>query len=181
MAGCRLEVSPLLAYDTAGTIAAAKELHARAERPNLFIKIPGTKEGLPAIEEAIFAGVPINVTLLFSREQYVAAAEAYLRGIERRIAAGLKPDVASVASLFISRWDVAVMGKAPESLRDQLGIAIAGRTYEAYRASARLRRAGSGSSTPAPAPSVCCGPAPAPRTPRLPTFCTSRRWPRRLP
>ena len=128
-----LEVSPLLANDTAGTITAAKELHARAGRPNLFIKIPGTKEGLPAIEESLFAGVPINVTLLFSREQYVAAAEAYLRGIERRIAAGLKPDVFSVASMFISRWDVAVMGKAPEALRDQLGIAIAGQTYERYR------------------------------------------------
>ena len=108
-----LEVSPLLAHDTAGTLAAAKALHARAGRPNLFIKIPGTKEGLPAIEEAIFAGVPINVTLLFSREQYVAAAEAYLRGIERRIAAGLKPDVGSVASMFISRWDVAVTEKVP--------------------------------------------------------------------
>ncbi len=129
-----LEVSPLLAHDTTATIAAARELHARAKRPNLFIKIPGTKEGLPAIEEAIFAGVPINVTLLFSREQYVAAAEAYLRGIERRIAAGLNPDVASVASLFISRWDVAVMGKAPEELRDQLGIAVAGQTYETYLA-----------------------------------------------
>ena len=128
-----LEVSPLLAHDTAGTLAAAKELHARAARPNLFIKIPGTKEGLPAIEEAIFAGVPVNVTLLFSRAQYVAAAEAYLRGIERRIAAGLNPAVGSVASMFISRWDVAVKGKAPESLRDQLGIAVAGQTYEAYR------------------------------------------------
>ena len=128
-----LEVSPLLAHDTAGTLAAAKELHARAGRPNLFIKIPGTKEGLPAIEEAIFAGVPINVTLLFSREQYVAAAEAYLRGIERRIAAGLNPDVGSVASMFISRWDVAVRDKAPEALRDQLGIAVAGQTYETYR------------------------------------------------
>ena len=128
-----LEVSPVLAHDTAGTIAAAKELHARAGRPNLFIKIPGTKEGVPAIEEAIFAGVPINVTLLFSREQYVAAAEAYLRGIERRIAAGLKPEVGSVASMFISRWDVAVMGKAPRTLRDQLGIAVAGQTYETYR------------------------------------------------
>ena len=129
-----LEVSPLLAHDTAGTLAAAKELHARAARPNLFIKIPGTKEGLPAIEEAIFAGVPINVTLLFSRAQYVAAAEAYLRGIERRIAAGLNPAVGSVASMFISRWDVAVKDKAPEALRDQLGIAVAGQTYEAYRA-----------------------------------------------
>jgi transaldolase len=129
-----LEVSPLLAHDTASTLAAAKELHARAGRPNLFIKIPGTKEGVPAIEEAIFAGVPINVTLLFSREQYVAAAEAFLRGIERRIDAGLQPDVGSVASVFISRWDVAVMDKVAAALRDRLGIAIARRTYKAYRA-----------------------------------------------
>ncbi|MGA2253200.1 MAG: transaldolase [Thermoguttaceae bacterium] len=129
-----LEVSPLLAHDTAATIIAAKELYSRAGRPNLFIKIPGTKEGLPAIEESIFAGVPINVTLLFSRDQYLAAAEAYLRGIERRIAAGLNPDVGSVASMFISRWDVAVMGKAPDELRNQLGIAIAGQTHEAYHA-----------------------------------------------
>ncbi len=128
-----LEVSPLLAYDTASTLAEAKELHARAARPNLFIKIPGTREGLPAIEEAIFSGVPINVTLLFSPEQYVAAAEAFLRGIERRIAAGLKPLVDSVASLFISRWDVAVAGKVPAELTNQLGIAIARRTYKAYR------------------------------------------------
>jgi transaldolase len=128
-----LEVSPLLAYDTASTLAAAKDLHARAARPNLFIKIPGTKEGVPAIEEAIFAGIPINVTLLFSREHYVAAAEAFLRGIERRIDAGLKPVVGSVASVFVSRWDSAVMGKVPESLRDELGIAIAKRTYKAYR------------------------------------------------
>jgi transaldolase len=128
-----LEVSPLLAYDTKSTLAAAKELHARAGRPNLLIKIPGTKEGLPAIEEAIFAGVPINVTLLFSREHYVAAAEAFRRGIERRIDAGLKPDIGSVASVFISRWDVAVMGKIPDALRDKLGIAIASRTYRAYR------------------------------------------------
>ena len=127
-----LEVSPLLAYDTARTIAAAKELSSRAGRPNLFIKIPGTKEGLPAIEEAIFAGVPVNVTLLFSREQYVAAAEACLRGIERRIAAGLNPAVGSVASIFISRWDVAVAGKVPNVLHNRLGIAIAGRTYQAY-------------------------------------------------
>src|SRR5689334_18734991 len=123
-----LEVSPLLAHDTASTLAAAKDLHGRAGRPNLFIKIPGTKEGLPAIEEAIFAGIPINVTLLFSREQYLAAAEAFLRGIERRVEAGLKPAVASVASVFVSRWDSAVMGKVPESLRDELGIAIAKRT-----------------------------------------------------
>jgi transaldolase len=129
-----LEVSPLLAHDTASTLAAAKELHARANCPNLFIKIPGTEEGLPAIEEAIFAGVPINVTLLFSREHYVAAAEAFLRGIERRIAAGLKPDVGSVASVFISRWDVAVVDKTPEALRDRLGITIAQRIYKAYRA-----------------------------------------------
>src|SRR5436189_5497400 len=122
-----LEVSPLLAYDTASTLAAAKSLHARAGRPNLLIKIPGTREGLPAIEEAIFAGVPINVTLLFSREHYVAAAEAFLRGIERRIDAALKPALGSVASVFISRWDSAVMGKVPDSLRDQLSVAIAKR------------------------------------------------------
>ena len=128
-----LEVSPLLAHDTASTLAAAKELYARAGQPNVFIKIPGTKEGLPAIEEAIFTGIPINVTLLFSREQYLAAADAFLRGIERRIDAGLKPAVGSVASVFISRWDVAVTGKVPESLRDELGIAIAKRTYKAYR------------------------------------------------
>ena len=127
-----LEVSPLLAHDTSGTLTAAKALHARAGRPNLFIKIPGTKEGLPAIEEAIFAGVPINVTLLFSRAQYVAAAEAYLRGIERRITAGVNPDVGSVASLFVSRWDVAEVDKAPEALRNQLGIAVASRIYKAY-------------------------------------------------
>jgi transaldolase len=138
-----LEVSPLLAHDTAATVAAAKELFARANRPNLFIKIPGTPEGLPAIEEAIFSGVPINVTLLFSREQYLAAAEAFLRGIERRIAAGLNPIVVSVASVFISRWDVSVADKVPDRLRDQLGIAIAQRTYKAASAllsSQRWRR-----------------------------------------
>jgi transaldolase len=129
-----LEVSPTLAYDTASTLAAAKELFARAGRPNLFIKIPGTPQGLPAIEEAIFAGIPINVTLLFSREQYVAAADAYLRGIERRIDAGLNPQVGSVASVFISRWDVAVASRFPGALRDQLGIAIAERTYKAASA-----------------------------------------------
>jgi transaldolase len=128
-----LEVSPLLAHDTGSTVTEAKDLHAKANRPNLFIKIPGTKEGLPAIEEAIFAGVPINVTLLFSPEQYVAAAEAYLRGIERRIAAGLPPQVASVASVFISRWDAAVMDKVPESLNDKLGIAIGKSVYKKYR------------------------------------------------
>src|SRR5256885_16693099 len=128
-----LEVSPLLAHDTASTLAAAKTLHARAGRPNLLIKIPGTKEGLPAIEEAIFAGIPVNVTLLFSREHYVAAAEAFLRGIERRIDAGLKPEVGSVASVFVSRWDTAVMGQVPEGLRDRLGIPAAMRTDKAYR------------------------------------------------
>jgi transaldolase len=127
-----LEVSPLLAHDTQSTIAEAKDLHAQAGRPNLFIKIPGTPEGLPAIEEAIFAGVPINVTLLFSEDQYLAAANAFMRGIERRIEAGLRPDVASMASIFISRWDVAVSGKVPKALHDRLGIAIAKRTYKAY-------------------------------------------------
>jgi|SRR5208282_1128843 len=139
-----LEVSPLLAHDTAHTIAAARELFVRAGRPNLFIKIPGTREGLPAIEEAIFTGVPVNVTLLFSREQYLAAAEAFLRGIERRIDAGLNPNVGSVASVFVSRWDAAVAGKVPTGLNNQLGIAIAGRTYKAYRdllTSSRCQRA----------------------------------------
>jgi transaldolase len=127
-----LEVSPLLAHDTNSTIAEVKDLHARAQRPNLLIKIPGTKEGLPAIEEAIFAGVPVNITLLFSDDQYVAAADAFMRGIERRIEAGLKPDVGSVASLFVSRWDVAVAGKVPQALSNQLGIAVAKRAYKAY-------------------------------------------------
>ena len=127
-----LEVSPLLAYDTKSTIQAAKDLHARAQRPNLLIKIPGTKEGLPAIEEAIFAGIPVNVTLLFSDDQYLAAAEAFMRGVERRIDAGLKPDVGSVASIFVSRWDVAVSGKVPDPLHNQIGIAVAKRTYKAY-------------------------------------------------
>jgi transaldolase len=129
-----LEVSPALAYDSESTLVAAKDLSARAARPNLFIKIPGTPEGLPAIEEAIFAGVPINVTLLFSREQYLAAAEAYIRGIERRVTAGLNAHVPSVASLFVSRWDTAVADKVPSEVRGQLGIAIAKRTYKAYRA-----------------------------------------------
>jgi transaldolase len=139
-----LEVSPQLAYDTRSTVAAAKDLHARADRKNLFIKIPGTKEGLPAIEEAIFGGIPVNVTLLFSREQYLAASEAYLRGIERRISAGLNPEVASVASVFVSRWDAAVATKVPEALKNRLGIAISGRIYQASHAtlcSARWQRA----------------------------------------
>jgi transaldolase len=127
-----MEVSPLLAHDTKSTIASAKDLHTEAQRPNVMVKIPGTPEGLPAIEEAIYAGVPINVTLLFSADQYLAAANAFMRGIERRIEAGLKPDVCSVASIFISRWDVAVAGKVPEVLNDRLGIAIAKRIYKAY-------------------------------------------------
>src|SRR4029077_3988888 len=131
--GVSLEVSPLLAHDTASPIAAAKDLHGRAGRPNLFIKIPGTKEGLPAIEEAIFADIPVNVTLLFSSKQYAAAAEAFLRGIERRISAGLNPNVGSVASVFISRWDTAVAGKVPDKLQNQLGIAVAKRTFKADR------------------------------------------------
>ncbi|MBN9419585.1 MAG: transaldolase [Alphaproteobacteria bacterium 65-37] len=138
-----LEVSPLLAYDTGRTLAAAQDLHRRGGKPNLFIKIPGTPEGLPAIEAAIFAGVPVNVTLLFSREQYLAAADAYLRGVERRIEAGLNPAVASVASVFVSRWDVAVSKNVPADLVNRLGIAIGQRTYRAYRdllASARFQR-----------------------------------------
>jgi transaldolase len=128
-----LEVSPLLANDAAATTGAAAELHARAQRPNLFIKIPGTPEGVAAIEESIFGGVPINVTLLFSAAQYIAAAEAYMRGIERRIAARLDLRIDSVASLFVSRWDVAVQDAVPRALRNRLGIAIARRTYREYR------------------------------------------------
>jgi transaldolase len=139
-----LEVSPLLAHDTQATLAAARALYRRGGKPNLFIKIPGTLEGLAAIEAAIFAGVPVNVTLLFSREQYLAAAGAYLNGIERRIEAGLNPAVASVASVFVSRWDVAVSDKVPRELSNQLGIAVAQRIYSAYHellASARFQRA----------------------------------------
>src|SRR5262249_55983464 len=139
-----LEVSPLLAHDTASTLGAAKALFARAARPNLSIKIPGTPEGLPAIEEAIFAGIPINVTLLFSPDQYLAAADAFLSGIERRIAAGLPPEVGSVASVFISRWDGAVKDRVPEALRNHRGIAVGEQTYKASRgllASARWQQA----------------------------------------
>ena len=146
-----LEVSPSLAYDASGTVKEAVRLHAQAQRPNLFIKIPGTNEGHAAIEEAIFQGVPVNVTLLFSARHYVGAAEAYLRGIERRIAAGLDPNVHSVASMFISRWDKAVMGKVPKDLQDRLGIAIAKRTYKAYRellASARWRKVANAGAPP---------------------------------
>jgi transaldolase len=129
-----LEVSPLLAYDPASTLTAARDLYARAGRPNLFIKIPGTPEGLPAIEESIAAGVPVNVTLLFSAEQYLAQAEAYLRGIERRVEARLNPQVGSVASVFVSRWDGAIKGEVPAELENTLGIAACKRTYAAYRA-----------------------------------------------
>ena len=138
-----LEVSPLLADDTAGTIAGAAGLHRRAQRPNLFIKIPGTGAGIRAIEQTIFAGVPVNVTLLFSCEQYLAAAEAHMRGIERRIGAGLDPKVQSVASIFVSRWDAAVKDKVPTPMRNRLGFAVAKRTYRAYRellASPRWRK-----------------------------------------
>jgi transaldolase len=128
-----LEVSPLLAHDTARTVAEAKALHAKANRPNLFIKIPGTLEGLPAIEEAIFSGVPINVTLLFSRDGYLRAADAYMRGLERRLAAGLSPDVRSVASVFVSRWDKATLDQVPPALRDRLGVAVSRESYKAYR------------------------------------------------
>jgi len=128
-----LEVSPLLAYDTARSVRAAADLHARAGRENVFIKIPGTEQGLAAIEEATFAGVPINVTLLFSREQYLASANAYMRGIERRLKAGLDLNVPSVASVFISRWDAAVMGRVPDHLRGRLGLAVGLTTYQAYR------------------------------------------------
>jgi transaldolase len=127
-----LEVSPLLAHETGSTIAAAMDLHAQAQRPNIMIKIPGTPEGLLAIEEAIFAGVAVNVTLLFSDDQYVSAANAFMRGIERRIEAGLRPDIRSVASIFISRWDAAVAGKVPHKLNERLGIAVAKRAYRAY-------------------------------------------------
>ena len=139
-----LEVSPTVAHDTASSIAAAKDLHKRAKRPNVFIKIPGTKEGIPAIEEAIFAGIPVNVTLLFSHDQYLASAQAFLRGVERRIDSGLNPNVASVASLFVSRWDVAVAAKVPAAMQNRLGIAVGKQTFKAYRsflASERWQRA----------------------------------------
>ncbi|MDH3460728.1 MAG: transaldolase [Burkholderiaceae bacterium] len=128
-----MEVSPLLAADTAGSIAAARQIHSQAQRDNLFVKIPGTPQGVPGIEEAIFLGIPINVTLLFSDAHYLAAAEAYLRGIERRVDAGLDPHVGSVASLFISRWDVAGNPLLPTELHHKLGIAVAQKAYRAYR------------------------------------------------
>jgi transaldolase len=171
-----LEVSPLLAHDTARTVKAARDLSSRCGVPNLFIKIPGTREGLPAIEAAIFEGVPVNVTLLFSREQYLAAADAYLRGIERRIEAGRNPEVASVASIFVSRWDVAVGNKAPRELANR-SASQSRRTPTRLTASCSLRRASSALPTPVLAPSVCYGLAPAPRTPRPPTRSMSRLSP----
>ncbi len=169
-----LEVSPLLAYDTAKTLAAAEDLYARAGRPNILIKIPGTKEGLPAIEGAIFAGIPINVTLLFSSDQYLAAAEAFLRGIERRIEAGLNPNVGSVASVFVSRWDATVSGQVPRKLKNKLGIAIAKRTYRECRSllsSPRWHRIYNAGANPQRLLWASTGT----RTPRRRTFCMS--WP----
>ena len=183
-----LEVSPLLAYDADRSVRAAADLHARAGRENLFIKIPGTAQGLPAIEEATFAGVPVNVTLLFSPEQYQASADAYMRGIERRIEAGLDPKVSSVASVFISRWDAAVIGRVPEQLRARLGLAVGLKTYQAYRqlmdsarwqrlanAGARVQRllwARTGTKDPTP-PTRCTSTVCARRT--RSTRCPSRR------
>ena len=161
-----MEVSPLLANDTKSTIDAALRIHKQADRPNLYVKIPGTAAGVPAIEAAIFAGVPVNVTLLFSREQYLSVADAYMRGIERRIAAGLDPRINSVASLFVSRWDRAVADKVPPELANRLGIAIAQRTYRAHCELIAATSAGGISRPTARANSACCGRAPAPRTPR---------------
>ena len=173
-----MELSPLLANDTAHSIEAAARIYRQADRRNLFVKIPGTPEGVPAIEESIFAGVPINVTLLFSREQYVASAEAYLRGIERRLAARLSPRVASVASLFVSRWDKAVSDTVPADLRNRLGISIAARTSRFIASCWRLR-AGVRSRLQVRVLSVCSGRVPERRIPRHPKRCTSKRWPRR--
>jgi transaldolase len=175
-----LEVSPFLAHDTNRTLAAARDLHQRGGKLNLFIKIPGTAEGLPAIEAAIFAGVPVNVTLLFSREQYIASAEAYLRGVERRIDAGLDPAVASVASLFISRWDVAISGRVPGELSNRLGIAVAQRTYKAYLellASRRFQRAANAGARA----QRSSGPVPAPKIPKRPISFMLRRSPHPSP
>ena len=165
--GCRIEVSPTLAYDTPGTIAEVRRLHARAERPNLFVKIPGTPEGVPAIEESIFAGVPVNVTLLFSREQYLAAAEAYLRGIERRIQAGLNPDVCSLASVFISRWDKATMEKVPGELRGQAWDRRRQANLQSLSPTARFGRDGCDWQMLEPGHSDCSGLARVQRTRRF--------------
>ncbi len=172
-----LEVSPLLAYDAVKTAAVAKQLHQKAARPNLFIKIPGTTEGRTAIEEAIFAGVSVNVTLLFSREHYLGAVEAYMRGLERRVEAGLSADVRSVASLFVSRWDKATMDKVPGELRDKIGPAVGAQTYKAYRdvlESDRWQRL----ENSARGRNVCSSPAQEPRIPRPRMSSTSAHWPR---
>jgi len=173
-----LEVSPLIADDTEATIQQAAALHAKAERRNLFIKIPGTEAGKKAIEESIFAGVPINVTLLFDDVQYLAAADAYMRGIERRIEAGLSPDVTSVASLFISRWDVAVAETVPEELHNRLGIAVGGRAYAAYRQLLDSDR-WLGLENEGARPQRFLWASTGPRTPAPPTPSTSRPSPRR--
>ena len=175
-----LEVSPLLANDATQTIQAAAQLHEAANRPNLFIKIPGTAAGAQAIEESIFNGAHVNVTLLFSREHYLSAAEAYLRGIERRIEAGLDPNITSVASLFVSRWDVGVKQEVVPALHNRLGIAIAMRTYKAYR-DLLAPPAGASWLTQASRRSGCCGPALAPRTQLRPTRCMCKRWQRPTP
>ncbi len=175
-----MELSPLLAADTAGSIKAASRIHEQAGRANLFVKIPGTPEGVPAIEESIFNGVPINVTLLFSTGQYQAAVEAYLRGIERRVDAGRDPVVASVGSLFVSRWDKASAEGLPAGLHNKLGIAVAQRTYRAYRellASPRWKKLAAAGAHP----SGCCGRAPAARTLQPPTPSTSKRLRRQAP
>ena len=175
-----LEVSPLLAYDTANTIKAAIDLHGRAKRPNLYIKIPGTREGLPAIEQAIFSGVPVNVTLLFSADQYQAAAEAYMRGIERRVKAGLDPKIESVASVFISRWDGSVKDKVPKQLNNRLGIAIAKRIYKVYRDLWSLPRARALTAAGA-RPQRLLWAVPAPRIQPPPIRSTSKPWRHRIP
>jgi len=175
-----MEVSPLIANDTKTTIDAALRIHKQANRPNLYIKIPGTPAGVPAIEEAIFAGVPVNVTLLFSREHYLAVSEAYLRGIERRIAAGRDPQVGSVASLFVSRWTARSPTRPPGNCAigwaSLSPAAPTGRIANCWRV-----RAGVRSRRPAPASSACSGPAPAPRIPRPPRACTSKPWRRPTP
>ena len=171
-----LEVSPLLAYDTATTLAAAKDLSTRGARPNLFIKIPGTPEGLPAIEEAIFAGVSINVTLLFSREQYLAAAEAYLKGIERRIAAGLPTNVGSVASVFISRWDVAANPKVPERSARQAGNCHCAAHLQGLSRVVAHAPLAEDHPRPDTTRSDSCWRVRERKIRRLPTFSTSKRW-----
>ena len=171
----------MLADDTAGTSGRRDRIcMRRRRRPNLFLKIPGTRAGIPAIEESIFGGVPVNITLLFSREQFIAAAEAYMRGIERRIAAGLDPKVNSVASIFVSRWDVAIKDKVPPTCATASGSRLPSAPTRPI-ATCSTRHAGGNSPLPARGRNACCGPAPAPRVPALRTRCTSRRSRRRTP